>query len=801
MPGIEPVHMDLELRFDLAAKCVVGRAQVRCVGRVEGTAELALDAVDFDRLSGVSGDSHDLRARYDGERLKIQWAEPVPRGETRVVVLEWQVTAPVAGLVWRPSGVGRFVASDHETARARYWLPVVDHPLVRTTAGIELTHETGLTAVSAGRSMGTVHNGDGTSTTTWQLDERSPAYLICVVIGDLERADDGSFEGAPIAYFAPKPHTQETLLRSFGRTGEMLAYLTHKLGQPLPWPKYFQFAVPGIGGAMENVSLVSWDDAFMADPVLADELGWLIDLINLHEMAHTWFGDRIVCREFAHVWLKESWAVYMEAAWLEDTQGIDAMHGILHENSNAYRGESDGSYARPIQTRYFESGWDMYDRHLYPGGAVRLHQLRKLIGDDVFWTAVRAYVAKFDDDVVDTADFRKVLEEHSGRNLNRYFDQWFASPGYPKLTVEWDDGTLTIEQTQVDAAKHIGLFDLKLPVAVQVADGSWQRKTVSVTEAKTTVALDGVPLQIIVDPDHDTVHGLTLKVERDMLLRSLRAPTVYGRIQAGHALAAKGTRAGLQAIQDAWASESSGFVRRAWARGLGACPSAQAAAVLAHVLSVETEAWVLSVVTLACTNHRDPGLSQALQDWLAVPGRGYRASASALVALGKQREDAPMDVLTQHATDDTSWWGWVQQGALQGLGHTWNPDALATLRSVVGTGRAPARHGAISGIAELGRMQDRAGREVALELLREAAKDPDYRARMTAGAALGRLGESAGRGVLTQLESRVAAQDVPRLRRLSAGLGGSDTGGLTRQVEELRGELKRLHERLEKLDG
>ena len=99
----------------------------------------------------------------------------------------------------------------------------------------------------------------------------------------------------------------------------------------------------------------------------------------------------------------------------------------------------------------------MYDRHLYPGGACRLHTLCCELGDDSFWQGVRAYLARYRGEVVETDDFRRVLEEVSGRSLGRFFDQWFYSPGYPAIKVRFKhdaargEGRFTIEQTQADA--------------------------------------------------------------------------------------------------------------------------------------------------------------------------------------------------------------------------------------------------------------------------------------------------------------------------------------------------------------
>ena len=55
--------------------------------------------------------------------------------------------------------------------------------------------------------------------------------------------------------------------------------------------------------------------------------------------------------------------------------------------------------------------------------------LRKRIGEKIFWEAVGEYVRVFSKKTVETEDFRKVLEEHSKVNLNKFFDQWLYSKG------------------------------------------------------------------------------------------------------------------------------------------------------------------------------------------------------------------------------------------------------------------------------------------------------------------------------------------------------------------------------------
>ena len=44
-------------------------------------------------------------------------------------------------------------------------------------------------------------------------------------------------------------------------------------------------------------------------------------------------------------------------------------HYKLHLDAEHYIAEADGQYLRPIVTRHYNSSWDLFDNHLYPGGA------------------------------------------------------------------------------------------------------------------------------------------------------------------------------------------------------------------------------------------------------------------------------------------------------------------------------------------------------------------------------------------------------------------------------------------------
>lgn len=803
---LEPVHLDVDLRFEPGARSAEGTVTTTVVSRDEGARTLRLDAVSFLVSAVEDPDGNTLAWAYDGARLVVTFAEPVAVGDERRVAVRYRVDDPIAGLSF--SAEPAFIASDHETERARYWLPCVDHPAVRTTLGLHLRAPAAWTILGNGAEGDRVDHGDGTATAHWNLAERCPAYLLCVAMGDFAREDGGVHEGAngpvPIAFFTPRAGA-EHLARTFGATRSIMDWMVRRLGRPFPFPKYYQFCVPAIGGAMENISLVSWDDFALLDARGERDWRLRVDVINVHEMAHSYFGDAVVIRDYAHTWLKESWASYMEYCWVEDAHGADEAAFYMSEEVREYRAEADGRYLRPIVTRAFDSAWDMFDMHLYPGGACRLHMLRKKLGERAFWDGVRDYLAAYDGKTADTADFQRSLEARSGQNLARFFDQWLLAPGYPKVKAgfAWDAekgvATVTLEQTQADAAKGIGRFDLPLTVAFEVADGQWERVTTELRDRRELRApLAARPKAVVIDPDGDAVFGLEWAPGDDLLARALRVGTVRGRIQAARALGARANAAAVRSLAEAYRAEGFWGVRVEIARALAASATQPAVDALAALLPAEADDRVRPHLVRAAGGFRDAAVAKALRA-LLDDDLGYRARMAALEGLGQQRGDAHLDALTA-ASRDAGFWGWTQRGAMAALAQTRSAAALpALLDGTAPAVRRPARIAAAEALGDLGRWLDPRGRATCVERLADLARDPDYGTRLAAVRGLASLGASEAGGAFLAAERAAAVQDVARIRRAArAAQERNDQGDATTRLQS---RVDALEERLRKLEA
>ena len=818
---IEPVHMHLDLRFDLEAEELEGTNTIRVRGNGGGARTLNLNAVGFVRAE-ARGEGVE-RFRYDGKRLEIHWETPIGAGEERVVEVPYMVRKPVAGLTFsKPSDAypdaAWFAATDSETELARYWMPCVDLPHVRPTLSFAVCAKEEFTALANGAHAGDEVHPDGMKTTRWTLDHPCPSYLTCIAVGDFVEVTDGDFDGIPIAYYATREFDEAHIRRGLGRTREALEWMTEKLGVPYPFPKYFQFALPGFGGAMENISLVSWDDFCLLDEPLASELTWLVDQVNVHEMAHSYFGDLVVCREFAHAWLKESWATYMEACWYEDKYGKDELAYELYQDAGAYFREANKRYMRPIVTREFNSSWQMYDMHLYPGGACRLHTLRNLLGDEVFWRGVTLYLQRYARKTVETDHFRQVMEDVSGRSLVRFFQQWFHSKGYPRLKgiYSYDPGPgtihVTIEQEQWDTSKQIPLFEFDLEFVWTDEVGTRQVRTLAVSKSRETfvIPVPGPPAQVRIDPDMKVLHSLAFNPGADLLKRQLvEAEDCIGRILAARELCLTGDRGNVEAVVAAYDNESFWGVRVEIVRALAETKTRAGVAALPRLLLGEEDARVQAKAILAVRGLREPGLLEALVELAGRP-LPPRAMRAVYEVLGAFHEDAPYDLLAE-ASESESFQGIAQSGALIGLGEASPKKSHRHLSRASEPGGSPQRVRAAvcTALGSAGKQIDKKKvRRRIVGTLEARLRDESPRVQLAAARALAAMDATESADALEWHARTLSEQEEVIVMRLVDQLrtaGRAKPNALSEEVDKLRGELTTLRETVDllkaRLDG
>ncbi|KAJ3116523.1 hypothetical protein HK100_001041 [Physocladia obscura] len=835
---IEPVHLAITLNATEAAlRAKTIRAQVALTLRVPKSSigsivsiadrKLVLNATALD-IHTVTG-SDDWS--YDGESITLIWTTGCT--DNTVVTIDYTIATPISGIYFsvpdaRLPTRALHAITDHESERARYWLPSVDFPLVRTTLEFSITHSTHHVCVANGKHISTTVAGaaeSGDVTTVYRLANHTcPSYLICWAVGDFVTFDDGDVDGMPIQYLCSRDServTPEALKLTFGKTGEIVRWLQNKVGLKFPWEKYYQIITPKIeGGAMENISLVTYRENFLVDEELVkDGYGIAVDGTNVHEMAHTYFGDLLTIRHFEHVWLKESWATFVDACWREDHYSHEDARYAHFCNAERYIEETK-RYVRPIVCRTYDASWDLFDSHTYPGGAYRIHMLRFILGDDTFWAAVKNYVNKFNGKYVETEDFKRCLEQESGLNLTKFFDQWLYGKGFPKLKAEYSFDSdkkivqISLEQTQFDKDLDIpAVFEITVEVDIIDSEGKVHNTQVVFSDATgprgvVFVVLSGdvKPEIVEIDPRGKVLHSLEFNPGEAILeATAKRARDVGSR---------NGSIGAFKKAASALKEETHFGVRSQVYAALSESKLQPAVDILANSLNTETNPRCFPILTSLCT-FKDERIRAGLKALLTekkdlLTGRSRR---SIYLNIGRQRhpEDAEFLIaarLAHPANFDLH--NLTLEGIVQGLGHHRSPAALKHLLDLVFTASDDSgitRKGvpdAISqaAVAAIGNatvwVDSKVQRKEIAEKLAELVRTDDaHRLRQSAIYALLRIGEE-GKPYLNVAEA-VAKTAFPKADSLSlvkdiknSKSSGADVADLKKTVEDLETRLKKM---------
>ena len=428
----------------------------------------------------------------------------------------------------------------------------------------------------------------------------------------------------------------------------MLEWMNKKLGVPLPYPKYYQYALPQHGGAMENISLVSWDDFAVLDDIFSKEFTWSVDQTNVHEMAHSWFGDAVVIKDFAHAWMKESWATYMETVWLEEMVSKDEADYDRFFNERRYKNETK-KYVRPIVTNKYDSSWMMFDNHLYPGGSQRIDMLRKMLGDETFWKAVTDYLKTFQGKFAETSDFQHKLEENSGLNLQKFFDQWYYSKGFPilKISYKFDDKNklieLKIKQAQVDKEKQIGLFEFPLEVMIETLENQFTSFAFNVKDEDHVfyVKTESEPKQIEIDPKNKVLMDYEFNPGTEMLKRIYKFGSIKNKILASNELAKDASLQSLDFLTEQYKSETFWGLKNELLESIGTIYNPETINRLLSILETEKDPLVLKELFRILQNQ--PITDQVVhkvQEYLARAEPLYLTQSNALQILGLNRSNS-----------------------------------------------------------------------------------------------------------------------------------------------------------------
>jgi aminopeptidase N len=410
--GYHVVHYDLELDYRVPSNRLAGQASITAVA-TQALSRFTLDLGRF-RIQDVRVNGRPAKYAHRPDKLQIRPERPIDAGDTfRVDVRYSGAPKPISGrwgdIGWDELTDGVLVASQPNGAPS--WFPCNDRPGDKASYRVTVTTSAPYTVLVTGDVVSRRRSA-GTVTWVYERAEPTPPYLMSVQIGRYEMVELGVGQRAAIP-----SGLRADFAHDFGRHGEIMAALQRFFGA-YPFKEY--------------LVVVADDD--LDDPIEAQGMAVFgrnhvdgrrtHERLVAHELAHQWFGNSLTVADWRHIWLNEGFATYAEWLWSGVSGGMSADVHARQWYARIASRPADVIVANPGIAR-------MFDPLVYKRGGLTLHALRKTVGDEAFFTLLRAWVAEHRHGTVTTEQFRAHAQRHAREPLDALFTAWLDRAALP----------------------------------------------------------------------------------------------------------------------------------------------------------------------------------------------------------------------------------------------------------------------------------------------------------------------------------------------------------------------------------
>lgn len=256
-------------------------------------------------------------------------------------------------------------------------------------------------------------------------------------------------------------------------------------------------------------------------------------------VSHQWWGASVSPASIDDWWLCDGFARYSEARYVESAAGEAGLEEVVKDMSV-------GALAYDSVPLATIGKLDMFSPEFQSlatdKGAMILHMLRWVEGDQKFDQTMRTFASKYAGKAASEDDFTAVAEQSYGDKLTWFFTQWLNSTGAPEFKTKYTVFRLGSKCAPADRCpgfrvvgqitQDLDLF--RMPVELRIdTDGKTEEKRIDVvgTDSAFTLETFGKPRRISIDPDNRV-----LRNSPDVKLRA--------SIQRGQALVQQGDLSG-----------------------------------------------------------------------------------------------------------------------------------------------------------------------------------------------------------------------------------------------------------------
>lgn len=247
------------------------------------------------------------------------------------------------------------------------------------------------------------------------------------------------------------------------------------------WEALPEYTVKGFQYMIENYGHYPYDEYMViqgGDGGMEYTMGTLITGnrnlrslvgVTVHEFVHAWYEGVIATNEVYDQWIDEGFTTYASAFIMNEifNDGID---DPMQSRYNGYFRIVNAGIEEPMHKHsdhYITNS--AYSMASYTKGAMFLHQLGYIIGDDVLQKTLLRFFEEWKFKHPTGYDFLRIAEKESGIDLKWYYEYWITT------TKTIDYGIAGVEERNGESLVTLqrnGLMPMPLDIEVEFIDGS-----------------------------------------------------------------------------------------------------------------------------------------------------------------------------------------------------------------------------------------------------------------------------------------------------------------------------------------
>lgn len=360
---------------------------------------------------------------------------------------------------------------------------------------LTVTAPAGLIAVTAGRSLGQ-RTDNGKTVSAWEVNYPVEGLSLSVARYLVDEKPVGSVTAA--TYLLPQ--NRELAVSYLEATAEYITLYSDLIG-PYPFQKFAvveNFFPTGFGFPSYTL---------MGGSVL--RLPFIVHTSLGHEIAHCWWGNGVYV-DYAQGNWSEGLTTYLADYRFKELQSPEAAREYrrqwLRNYSTLVSPENDFALNR------FRGRYNPVTRAIgYDKGAMVFHMIRRILGEEAFWGALRdVYRSRL---FVRTSwsDLQQAFETRSERPLQNFFDQWVYRQGAPRFEINGIQARHTGNSWKVNGVvnQHRPYYSFPLLLALNAGEETVVEK-IEVSGKSTSFELtcNRQPQKLTADPDNDIFRRL-----------------------------------------------------------------------------------------------------------------------------------------------------------------------------------------------------------------------------------------------------------------------------------------------------